>query len=61
MITYYDDNSVSGQTLNNPSIHFALDMDDILKLRKEIERAILKARTVKSDLGDKAKVLGDHG
>jgi len=61
VITYHGDNSVSGQMHNQPSIHFALDMDDILKLRKEIERAILKARTLEKDLGDKAKVLGGHG
>ena len=61
VITYHDENSVSGQMLNQPSIHFALDMDDLLKLRKEIERAILKARTLEKDLGNKAKVLGGHG
>jgi RIO-like serine/threonine protein kinase len=41
------------------NIHLAMDMADVLKLRRLCDRAILKAKTLQSDLGDKARILRD--
>jgi hypothetical protein len=41
------------------NIHLAMDMADVLKLRRVCDRAILKAKTLRDELGEKARVLRD--
>jgi hypothetical protein len=41
------------------NIHLVMDAADVLKLRKALDRAIIKARALSSDLGDRARILRD--
>jgi hypothetical protein len=49
-------NSDDGKTVK---IHFSIDAEDILTLFKACERAILKAHTLKQELGPKARILAE--
>jgi hypothetical protein len=40
-------------------IHLAMDAADVVKLRKGCDRAIIKSRAIKAELGDKARILRD--
>lgn len=41
------------------SIHLAMDAADVLRLRKACDRAIVKAKTLKTELGIRARILRD--
>jgi hypothetical protein len=40
-------------------VHLAMDAADVLKLRKTCDCAVIKAKALKSELGDRARVLRD--
>jgi hypothetical protein len=40
-------------------VHLAMDAADVLKLRKACDRSVVKAKTLKSELGERARVLRD--
>jgi hypothetical protein len=50
VITYFS----QGRPAN---VHLALDAADVLKLRKACDRAVIKAKALKSELGDRARIL----
>jgi hypothetical protein len=41
------------------NVHLAMDAADVLKLRKACDRAVVKAKALKRELGDRARILRD--
>jgi hypothetical protein len=41
------------------NVHLALDAADVLKLHNVCDRAVIKARALKNELGDRARILRD--
>jgi hypothetical protein len=42
------------------NIHLAMDAGDVIKLRRACDRAFIKAKSLKSALGEKARILRDE-
>lgn len=42
------------------NIHLAMDAADVLKLRKGCDRAMIKAKAIKAELGEKARILREE-
>jgi hypothetical protein len=59
VLTFHEDEGNDARAQHkHHRLHITLDLDDLLKLKKACDRALLKARALKNELGDKGHILG---